>query len=278
MIARQLTSIEMIQFNHQIACYVERIIMIIDGDVHISPFDQDGSITIEELLRRMDRSSVTKALTWLQPPYFREITEGNRYIYRATQNYPDRILGFGWTDPHLGESAAIDEARRCVEEYGFYGVKLNGAQNSFFIDDEELSLPIIDAIARLDTTLAFHIGTDAYEATHPFRLAKIARRYPDVPILMVHMGGVAFHDLSDAAIEVAQECPNITLIGSGVRAVNILKAVQRLRAERVCFGSDTPFALMHVEIAMYNALLEGEVTPDEKALIMGDNITRLFGL
>ena len=91
-------------------------------------------------------------------------------------------------------------------------------------------------------------------------------------------GGLAFHDLSDAAIEVAQECPNITLIGSGVRAVNILKAVKKLGPERVCFGSDTPFALMHVEVAMYNALLEGEVTPEEKALVMGGNIARLFRL
>jgi predicted TIM-barrel fold metal-dependent hydrolase len=252
--------------------------MMIDADVHISPFDEYGSITIEELLRRMDRSNVEKALTWLQPPYFRDVSDGNRYVYQATRDHPDRILGFGWTDPHFGVPAAIEEAQRCIEVYGFYGVKLNGAQNSFYIDSEELSFPVIEAIARLKTILAFHIGTDAYEATHPFRLAKIARRYPEVPILMVHMGGVAFHDLSDAAIEVAQECPNITLIGSGVRAVNILKAVKKLGPERICFGSDTPFALMHVEIAMYHALLAEEVSTSEKALIMGGNIKRLFGL
>jgi predicted TIM-barrel fold metal-dependent hydrolase len=252
--------------------------MIIDADVHISPFDEYGSITIDELLRRMDRASVVKTLTWLQPPYFRDVKEGNQYVYQATQDHPDRILGFGWTDPHYGVPAAVEEAQRCIQEYGFYGVKLNGAQNSFYIDSEELSFPVIEAIAKLDTILAFHIGTDAYEATHPFRLAKIAKRYPEVPFLMVHMGGIAFHDLSDAAIEVAQECPNINLIGSGVRAVNILKAVKKLGPERVCFGSDTPFAMMHVEIAMYNALLEGEVTPEEKALVMGGNIIRMFGL
>jgi predicted TIM-barrel fold metal-dependent hydrolase len=92
------------------------------------------------------------------------------------------------------------------------------------------------------------------------------------------MGGVAFHDLSDAAIEAAQECPNITLIGSGVRAVNILKAIKTLGAERVCFGSDTPFALMHVELAMYEALMRDQVTGDERDLILGGNIQRLFGI
>jgi predicted TIM-barrel fold metal-dependent hydrolase len=135
---------------------------------------------------------------------------------------------------------------------------------------------VIEAIVKMNTILAFHVGTDAFEATHPFRLAKIARRYPETQILMVHMGGVAHHDLSNAAIEIAQECPNITLIGSAVQATKILKAVKTLGAGRVCFGSDTPFALMHVEIAKYNALLDGEVTPAEKELILGGNIAGLF--
>ncbi|HET8524495.1 MAG TPA: hypothetical protein VFL82_14760, partial [Thermomicrobiales bacterium] len=59
--------------------------MIIDGDVHISPTPQGGnSVTIDELLRRMDRSGVEKAVTWLQPPYQRgEIDQGNAYVHRA---------------------------------------------------------------------------------------------------------------------------------------------------------------------------------------------------
>jgi predicted TIM-barrel fold metal-dependent hydrolase len=250
--------------------------MIIDADVHISPFELGNSIHTMELIHRMDRSHVDKALTWLQPPYFPDIVKGNKYVYQATQDHPDRILGFGWTDPHHGIQSAIEEARRCVEEYGFYGVKLNGAQNSYYIDNEDFAIPVIEAIVKMNTILAFHVGTDAFEATHPFRLAKIARRYPETQILMVHMGGVAHHDLSNAAIEIAQECPNITLIGSAVQATKILKAVKTLGAGRVCFGSDTPFALMHVEIAKYNALLDGEVTPAEKELILGGNIAGLF--
>jgi predicted TIM-barrel fold metal-dependent hydrolase len=139
-----------------------------------------------------------------------------------------------------------------------------------------MALPLIEAIAKTGKILAFHIGTDAYEATHPFRLAKIARRFPETNILAVHMGGVAFHDLSDACIEIAQECPNITLIGSGIRAINVLKAIKTLGPDRVCFGSDTPFALMHVELAMYKALLRDQVLREEKALILGGNIKRLL--
>ena len=141
-----------------------------------------------------------------------------------------------------------------------------------------MSLPLIEEIAKTGKLLAFHVGTDAYETTHPFRVAKVARMFPDLQILMVHMGGVAHHDLSNAAIEIAQDCPNLFLVGSGVRSRAILKAIKTLGADRVCFGSDTPFELTHVEVAKYHALPEGEVTPQEKQLIMAGNIARLMGL
>jgi predicted TIM-barrel fold metal-dependent hydrolase len=253
--------------------------LIIDADTHISPTGEDANaITIDELLRRMDRAGVAKALAWLRPPYLREIDESNAYVHQAVQQHPDRILGFGWADPRLGLDKAKDAVKRCIEDYGFYGVKLNGAQNSYYIDDPGISLPIVEEIAKTGKLLAFHVGTDAFEATHPFRVAKIAKMYPGVQILMVHMGGVGYADLSNAAIEMAQECPTLTLIGSAVRAVAVLKAVRVLGADRVCFGSDTPFALMHVEVAKYNALLDGEVTLGEKQMIMAGNIARLMGL
>jgi len=253
--------------------------MIIDADTHISPTGEDAmAITVDELLRRMDRAGVSKALTWLRPPYMREIDGSNAYVYQAMKRHPDRILGFGWADPRLGVDRAKDMVRRCIEEYGFFGVKLNGAQNSYYIDDPVLSIPVIEEIARTGKLLAFHVGTDAFEQTHPFRVGKIARQFPQVQILVVHMGGVGFADLSNAAVEIAQEYPNLTLIGSAVRAVAVLKAIKTLGAHRVCFGSDTPFALMHVELAKYNALLDGEVSEGEKEDIMAGNIARLMGL
>lgn len=253
--------------------------MIIDADCHVSPtFEGGNSITIDELLRRMDKAGVEKALTWLQPPYRREVAEANEYIYQATQDFPDRILGFGWADPNLGVEASKEMVRKCLEVYGFFGVKLNGAQNEYYIDDPDKSLPVIEEIAKTGKPLAFHVGADSYEHTHPFRVAKIAKMFPELTILCVHMGGASFADLSQAMIEFAQEHTNMILIGSAVRSNPILKAIKTLGADRLCFGSDTPFELMHVEIAKYTALLEGEVSDTEKALIMGGNIARIFGV
>ena len=251
--------------------------MIIDADVHISPTKESGnSIGIEELLKRMDKAHVDKALAWLQPPYMREISNSNRYVYESMKSHPDRILGFGWADPNLGVEKARDEVRRCIYEYGLFGVKLNGAQNSFYIDDPNLAFPVIEEVAKTGKILAFHVGADAFEHTHPFRVGKIAKMYPEMTILMVHMGGVGHADISDAAIEIAQSYPNLVLIGSAVKTIRILKAIKALGASRVCFGSDTPFELMDVEVAKYEAILRGRVNDEEKKDIMGGNILRLF--
>jgi len=250
--------------------------MIIDADCHISPFAE--GIQVDELISRMDRARVNKAIAWLQPMYFRDVEQGNAYVDKATRLHPDRVIPFGWVDTHQGYVASRATIHRCIDDYGFVGVKLNGAQNEFFIDDERISVPLIEEITSAGKLLAFHIGTDAYEYTHPYRLGKIAKRFPESRILAVHMGGVASRDLTNAMIEIAAECPNIILIGSNVKSKPILTAIKTLGAHRVCFGSDTPFDIMHVEVARYNALLDGEVDKSEKELVMGKNVENLLKL
>lgn len=251
--------------------------MIIDADTHISPTGEDANaITYNDLLKRMDRAQVDKALVWLRPPYMRQLDDSNAYVHEAVLKHPDRFIGFGWVDPHLGIEKGKETIRRCLEGYGFAGVKLNGAQNSFYIDSQTLSLPLIEEIVYRKALLAFHIGADAIEETHPFRLGKIARRFPETTILAVHMGGVNRPNLTHAMIEVAQECPNILLIGSAAPTNAILRAVRILGAQRLCFGSDTPFEPMHVEVARYQAMFEGEVNEAEKTAIMSGNAARLF--
>ena len=251
---------------------------IIDADTHISPLNEAMSFRVEKLIAEMDRSGVARSVVWLQPPYMREIDSSNAYIYESAKRYPDRLLPFGWANPHLGREKSIDMIRKCLLEYGFYGVKLNGAQDSYYIDDESFSMPLIDEIARLGGMVCFHVGVDAYEYTHPFRVAKIAKRYPGTNFLLAHMGGVGKPDVSNACVEMAKECPNMFLIGSAISFNAVLRAIKALGADRVCYGSDMPFESMRACKAAYVALLDGEIGESEAALVMGGNIERLFRL
>ncbi|MBK8023531.1 MAG: amidohydrolase family protein [Chloroflexi bacterium] len=60
--------------------------------------------------------------------------------------------------------------------------------------------------------------------------------------------------------------------------MNVLKALKALGADRVCFGSDTPFNLMHVEVAAYRALMDGELSEADQAKVMAGNIARVLGI
>jgi predicted TIM-barrel fold metal-dependent hydrolase len=251
--------------------------MIVDADCHISPEADGLAITIDDLLARMDRAGVDRALCWLKPPYCRDLKAGNRAVHDAAQRHPDRVIGFGWANPRLGMQTALDDVRICLEEYGFAGVKLNGAQEEYYIDDEATVQPVIERIAELGGALAFHCGADAYEFTHPFRAAKVAERFPELPVLLAHMGGVGHPDLHSAAIEFATRHANMHLIASEAKANAILKAIEVLGPERVSFGSDSPFGLMHVEVARFDALLR-DADEATRALVMGGSIARVLGV
>jgi predicted TIM-barrel fold metal-dependent hydrolase len=251
---------------------------IIDADCHISSHKFDGAaITAAELIAQMDRAGVDKALVWLKPPYNKDIEPENHAIYQAAKQHAGRLLPFGWANPRLGASATSDTIRRCFEEYGFYGIKFNGAQDDYVIDDPKLALPAIEQAAAYGKPIAFHIGADFYENTHPCRLGRIAAAFPQIPFIMIHMGGAGLPSLDRSAIEVASAQPNITIIGSAIGEHAILRAIEALGARRICFGSDTPFRLMHVQLAMYRALMR-DLDPADQSSVLGGNLARLLGL
>jgi hypothetical protein len=251
--------------------------MIIDADCHISSHRFDAlAMTADDLLRDMDRAGVDKALVWLKPPYTRDVAPENRAVAEAMRAHPDRLLGFGWANPRLGKQVAETEIARCFEEYGFYGIKFNGAQDEYVIDAPEV-MPLIERAAGYGKPIAFHIGADYYESTHPTRLGRIAARFPEITFLMIHMGGAGKPALDRSAIEVARAHPNITLIGSAIDERPILNAIETLGPDRLCFGSDMPFNLMHVQLAKYRALLRDH-DADAQAKVLGRNIARVLGV
>jgi predicted TIM-barrel fold metal-dependent hydrolase len=212
----------------------------------------------------------------LKPPYDRNVSRENRAVFDAVRRFPDRLLGFGWANPRLGRDHAGAEIRRCVDDYGFHGVKFNGAQDDYRIDTPDV-LDLVGAVLDAKKIVAFHIGADAPENTHPFRLGKIAGQFPRGEFLMVHMGGAALPPLAAAAIETARAHANIHLIGSAITEMEIVPAIAALGADRVSFGSDTPFRLMHVQLAMYRALTE-LLSPAARDQILGGNIARILGV
>lgn len=250
--------------------------MIFDADTHMSPYKNfDKSIDAAQWSELIDEAGVDKALCWLLPQGVDDVSESNKYLYENSKKYV-KMLPFGWANVREGLDKAIFDARQCVEEFGFVGVKLNGAQNAYNIDGPE-AMKVAEEIAKLNGIIAFHIGADEPDFTNPKRAANVARAFPEMPVIMVHMGGAGSPDCSDLVIEVAKENPNMTLVGSAINASKVGNAIKALGSTRVMFGSDIPFASLSQCISSYHKMLTAF---DEKTAqdVLWNNAVNLFKL
>lgn len=250
--------------------------MIFDADTHMSPYKHlDIALTAGELDEKLSAAGVTRAVCWLTPHGVDDVSDSNRYIHESSKKYP-RFVPFGWANVTEGLEKSIDEVKKCMEEYGFRGVKINGAQNYYPIDDIP-TMKVCEEIAKRGGVIAFHIGSDEPVMTSPFRAAVVANEFPDTHIVMIHMGGASSTDenKSRSVIDVAKLCPNMVLIGSAIRAKDVKVAIDELGPDRVMFGSDTPFFSLQDCLADYDAMLKNfDQSTREK--VMYQNASRVF--
>jgi len=130
-------------------------------------------------------------------------------------------------------------------------------------------------IASAGIVLGFHCGSNDFERTHPFRIAKISDMYPDLPIMIIHMGGAGSPDIHDAVIELAAQYPSWRLIDSEADYRKILIALDKLGPERICYGSDTPFCPMRFEWGIRQVVYQ-DLTDVERSMVFGGNMQRML--
>ncbi len=254
----------------------------IDIDVHVASEKWGFAITVDELIELMDANDVETSVAWpmLKMHYTMDtIRQDNKVIGEGAKKYSGRIAPFGGLNPLMGMKESFEEMNRCISEYNVKGFKLSGARDGYKINDRELVFPIVEKIAKEDLIFATHIGADSPVNSHPFLLRDVAQAFPEVRIILIHMGGagVPKDGLYDAAIQVAQECSNIWVAPSESDPRAMIKAIKTLDPERICFASDNPFAILRVSIAIYNAVLE-EFDQETKERIMYKNAKKLLRL
>ncbi len=279
--------------------------IVIDADTHISDPSAMGEaerasyrqeqnyyhgrpLTVGELIAEMDTAGIDMSLCWQNPsatPYsgdrdrnFDALLAANRYIFDAVQAHPDRIIPAGWTDPTaLGPERALEMAELCIREFGFPVVKLNPAQNRFPIDSTD-SVAVVERIASLGGTVAFHFGADT-EFTPAEGLSAVAARFPQTPFIGVHMGGggagyLEAERLYRDARAIGLERPNIYYVLSAKRDTHIESDLisYQLAGEpysrNLCCASDAPFGIPSWNFggfrALFQRLMRWESHPDPR--------------
>jgi predicted TIM-barrel fold metal-dependent hydrolase len=203
---------------------------IIDAHNHIG-WRHGASQTGAELVRKMDAAGVDRAV--ILP--FVEGTIDNGVVVREAKLYPDRLIPFCCVNPWDGPRA-LEELRHCVQDLGCVGLKLHPTLHGYRLGDHGLMDPILAAARDLHIVVASHGASDLYNT--PYDFSEMARTFPDVPLLMVHMG--AFW-LTDLAIDLAGKHPNLYLDTSRVPVYEVADAIRRIGPEKVIWGTDSPF-------------------------------------
>jgi predicted TIM-barrel fold metal-dependent hydrolase len=240
--------------------------LVVDGHCHLG-IGHEYRQSAEELLAAMDTLGVDRAVVC---PVDRCIAvdnlEGNNTVLQAARHYPDRFYPFATANPWYG-ARALAELRRAVGE-GARGIKLHPPLQGFMLCDD-LVFPVIELAGEFGIPVFIHTGTPAY--SQPTQLAELAQRYPEVPLIMGHMGST---DFKFEAIPSALMSPNIYLDTSWILPALLTQDVQTVGAERVLFSSDSPIGDLRVEMGCRKA---AGITPEERAKVMGVNMLRLLG-
>jgi predicted TIM-barrel fold metal-dependent hydrolase len=240
-----------------------------DGEGYLRDSTQEA---LDLYLRNMDEAGIQVGVI------IRTVAErtDNEGLARLTGGNP-RLLPLVTANPKLPDAAA--EVERAATEWGFRGMKLMAAAHQYEIDD-----PIVDPLMRLARQLGLVVTIHSGgPLCHASRIIRLAKRHPDVPIIMDHMG---FPDGVDEAIEGAAECPNVYLLTTLLRffrgqedtfaPVEVRRAVERLGPERVIFGSNQPGdGHPRQMMAAIQRLGLGQAAED---LIFGENLRRIYGL
>jgi hypothetical protein len=150
---------------------------------------------------------------------------------------PDMYVPFCFVNPENPDSANRAEIGRRVREQGFRGVKLLATVNA---RDRRLD-PIMESARDLGVPLLHHSWYNTLDEgtaqSNPGDIAELAARFPEVRIVMAHLGGARVRGILDI-----RPHENVSVDTSGSQPLGELLeyAVQLLGADRVVFGSDAP--------------------------------------
>jgi predicted TIM-barrel fold metal-dependent hydrolase len=146
-----------------------------------SDWSQERPSTVETLIEQMDAAGVDKAAV-----VHSSTTYGfdNSYVVDACNAYPDRLIAVGSVD--LLAPDAVDTIRSWVDK-GLAGLRVFTGGSTKEFDPSELddprAYPGWELLGELGLTMCIQTGPVGLPA-----VVALARRFPNVPIILDHLG------------------------------------------------------------------------------------------
>jgi predicted TIM-barrel fold metal-dependent hydrolase len=249
----------------------------------------------KELLERMDRHGVEKTVIMRG-----NFPARNADLAAIVARHPDRFASFASWDleipvgsPPREGPKGLEALERGFTEHGCVGAGEFGLPRFEPLHPEQAWLgyvPTLELCRKHNRKpVMFHTGYDGGKVLsgykNPIMLEPLAFEFPDVPILVAHMGK---YDTTffEYAMMLARKCSNVYLTTSNAKQEFIERAVEEIGAERLIFGSD--WSMQHgilgerqgfdVYEKNLDAVRKARLGEREKALILGENLAALLGI
>jgi predicted TIM-barrel fold metal-dependent hydrolase len=227
-------------------------------------------------MQGIDRSIVFKIATWENDPHamrddsgiFGSAPQINDDIAEFVRAQGGRTLGFLSVHPY--DPNALHEIERATRELGLRGIKLGlNYQRAELLGPAAFA--IYERAQALKLPVLFHMGTSPVrfaplEEAYPLHVDRIAIAFPDLKIIMAHIG----HPWQTDTLVVIRKHPNVyaDISAQFFRPWSMYNAL-RLATEwgvlhKLLFGSDYPIASPTETIEgtlRVNDILEGTKLP-----------------
>jgi len=177
----------------------------------------------------------------------------DRYVADYVARHSDTLIGFLCVDPT--QDGWEREMREGHEELGLRGIKLLPMYAGFSPDESRLD-PLWDYATKHRLPVLLHTGTTfiaqaPLECTLPRKVDNVAIRFPEVKIIMAHLG----HPYEGECIATFRKHPNVYADVSALhyrpfQLYHSLMLVQEYGVwPKVLFGTDFPFTTVNESIA-----------------------------
>jgi hypothetical protein len=227
--------------------------------------------TLRGLVASMDRAGIATSVVCsiaTKPAQFDKI------LAWSEANESDRLVML--PSIHPADPAAVANVRR-VAEAGLRGIKLHPYYQEFEIDEPRL-FPVYEAAQDLGLVIVCHGGFDiAYPHTRiadPVRARRVVDAFPGLKFVVAHMGGWEDWD------EVERHLLGRPVYLDTSYSLAFLPADRARRlfaahpADRILFGTDSPWADQAAEVARFRAL---GLPENLERRILGGNASEILG-
>jgi predicted TIM-barrel fold metal-dependent hydrolase len=258
--------------------------MLIDVHAHIGSF-QGFEIGEEVLLDNMRRFNIQFALVSnldganLNLTRNLDESRANQATFDFVQRSQNRVRGLLWARPNDGSAENLEKFLKS-NDGTFVGIKFHPEFNQFTADDARVD-PYLLLCEKYHLVAVFHSGR-ANSNSDPEKIYAIARRHPNVPFVLYHMGFFASHEraIHVAALSRQRHDALLYLETAQVEPSAVLDAIKELGSDAILFGTDaTYYGREHY--SKYEKLLQElrkNLSAEDYYKVTAGNAIRLFGL